>query len=64
MMKMMKHMEYERPEVDPCLYHKWDENGLSIWSSWVDDLVHMGNKNIVSMGIEKLKKVVLIDDVG
>ena len=62
----MKHMEYIRTEVDPCLYHKWDENGLSIWFSWVDNLVHMGDKNIVGMGIEKLKKVVLIviDDVG
>ena len=64
MIKIMKHMEYERTEVDPCLYHKWDENGLSIWFSWVDDLVHMGNKNIVGVGIDKLKKVVLIDDVG
>ena len=60
----MKHMEYIRMEVDPCLYHKWDENGLSIWFSWVDDLVHMTDKNIVDMGIEKLKKIVLIDDVG
>ena len=28
---------YTRSEADPSLYYKWDNEGLILWISWVDD---------------------------
>jgi hypothetical protein len=39
---MMASVKYRYNKVDPCLYYRWDEEGLRLWASWVDDLIHIG----------------------
>ena len=34
LIKCFKSMGYEKSEADPCLYHKWTEEGLVIWISF------------------------------
>ena len=41
--KAMKHMGFERNEVDPCLYWQWTDNRLETWLSWVDDCMITGD---------------------
>ena len=43
LLKCMKHMEMKRSTADPCLYHRWTDNGLVLMASWID-----GNLLVVS----------------
>ncbi len=48
----MKSMEILCSTADPCLYHKWGEDGLVLIVSWIDDNLIIGSKQAV----EKAKK--------
>jgi hypothetical protein len=48
----MKNMGMTWSTADPCLYHKWGEEGLVLIVSWIDDNLIIGPKNVV----EKTKK--------
>ncbi len=48
----MKSMEMVRSTADPCLYHKWGEDGLVLIVSWIDDNLIIGSKK----AIEKTKR--------
>jgi hypothetical protein len=41
--------------ADPCLYHKWGEEGLVLIVSWIDDNLIIGSKKVV----EKTKKDIM-----
>jgi hypothetical protein len=43
----MKSMEMTRSTTDPCLYHKWGEEGLVLIVSWIDDNLIIGSKKAV-----------------
>ncbi len=45
-------MGMTRSTADPCLYHKWREEGLVLILSWIDDNLIIGSKKAV----EKTKK--------
>jgi hypothetical protein len=48
----MKSMEMVHSTADPCLYHKYGEDGLVLIVSWIDDNLIIGSKQAV----EKAKK--------
>jgi hypothetical protein len=50
----MKSMEMTWSTADPCLYHKWGEEGLVLIVSWNDNLI-IGSKKAV----EKTKKDIM-----
>jgi hypothetical protein len=41
--------------TDPCLYHKWGEEGLVLIVLWIDDNLIIGSKKVV----EKTKKDIM-----
>jgi hypothetical protein len=43
----MKSMGMTRSTADPCLYHKWGEEGLVLIVSWIDDILIIGSKKAV-----------------
>ena len=64
LLKAIRAMGLKRSKADPCVYFRWSENGLMIWSSWVDDLLSGGHKNDVDEGREKLKTHFDLDEIG
>jgi len=57
----MKSIGCCRSNVDNCVYFKWDDSGLSLLASWVDDLIVAGKEDTVSHQKSKLKEMVPID---
>ena len=55
-LKALKEVGLTRSKADPCVYRKWSENGLMIWSSWVDDLMFCGFKPDVLKGRDAIKQ--------
>jgi len=55
LLKAMRGLGLLRSKADPCVYYKWADNGLCIWTSWVDDLLSIGKEVDVHEGREKLK---------
>ncbi len=45
----MKSMEMVQTTTDPCLYHKWGEDGLVLIVSWIDDNLTIGSKKAVEI---------------
>ena len=62
LLKLMKSLGCCRSNVDNCVYYKWDDTGLSLLASWVDDLIVAGDEDTVSKQKYKLKEMVPIDD--
>ncbi len=50
----MKHMKIKQSTADPCLYHKWTNNGLSRMASWIDVSIIMGSDKAMSETKQKL----------
>ncbi len=48
----IKIMEMVQSIADPCLYHKWREDGLVLIVLWIDNNLIIGSKKVV----EKTKK--------
>ena len=38
LLKVTIQLRYSKSGADPCLYYRWHEKGLLIWTSWIDDL--------------------------
>jgi hypothetical protein len=50
-------------QADPCLFYKRNkDNDLSIWISWVDDLLTIGKPNVIDK--MDMMKEFDCDDVG
>ena len=64
LLKALKMVGLERSKADPCVYFKWTEKGIMIWSSWVDDILSCGNKAEVLKGREALKQHFDLDEIG
>eukprot|EP00977_Amphora_coffeiformis_P005907 scaffold1252_cov154-Amphora_coffeaeformis.AAC.1 len=64
LLKALKTVGLERSKADPCVYYKWTDEGLMIWSSWVDDLLSCGHKEDVVKGREAIKQHFELDEVG
>jgi len=47
LLALMKIIGYRRSNVDNCVYYKWDESGLNLLASRVDDLIVTGEENTV-----------------
>ncbi len=52
-------MNIKQSSADPCLYHKWTNNGLILMASWIDDNLIVGSGETVSES--KLKLMGLLD---
>jgi hypothetical protein len=44
LLKALQGMHYMRSKADPCLYYLWEDTGLVIWLSWVDDCLICSEK--------------------
>ena len=64
LLKLMESIGCYKSNVDNCVYYKWDDTGLSLLASWVDDLIVAGKEDTVSYQKSKLKEMVPIDDCG
>ena len=65
LLSVMKKMDYQKSDCDPCLYFKWkDGTKLNIWLSWVDDLLNLGNEADVNEACDELKMHFDCDDLG
>ena len=51
--------------VDPCLYYRWDDEGLVLWSSWVDDCLNVSpNRDKALQCKDQLMGAMDCDDTG
>ena len=64
LLRALRAMELQRSKADPCVYFKWKNGKLMIWSSWVDDLLSCGPNETVLEGRKALKEHFDIDEVG
>ena len=64
LLKAMQKVGLLRNKADPCVYYRWTNNGLNIWSSWVDDILSAGDKKDVGQGREALKDHFELNEVG
>ena len=56
---------YKYNRADPCLFYKWTDKGLVLWSTWVDDCLSVGpSKDLVIAEKNKLTSLVKCDDTG
>ena len=42
LLSVIKQLGNTRSKADPCLYYKWSDAGLIVWTSWIDDNLVMG----------------------
>lgn len=64
LLKAMKSLGMTKHKVDPCVYHRWTDQGLNLWASWVDDILSFGSERDVIQGREELKKHFALDEIG
>ena len=64
LLKALKTISMTRSKADPCVYYKWTDKGLMIWSSWVDDIMSCGHRDDVIQGREALKQHFDLDEIG
>lgn len=65
LIKALKKMNFKLNRADPCVYHQWTEDGLTIWVSWVDDILSVGPKGVVLRKKSEFQKDHFeCDDVG
>ena len=51
--------------MDPCLYYKWELHiGLTVWLSFIDDMLVICNKSGMDQIKEMFTKVVDCDNIG
>jgi hypothetical protein len=55
---------FARSKADPCLYFAWTDDGLVLWTSWVDDCFVCGKKEAVIKAKELFKGQFDCDEVG
>ncbi len=60
----MKHMKMKRSTADPCLYHRWTDNGLVLMASWIDDNLIVGSDEAVAKTTNKLMGLFECKDCG
>ena len=56
LLRTMRKLKYEKSKDDPCLYFKWKSGRLSLWLSWVDDLINLGSKEDVKQAVKNMKQ--------
>jgi Reverse transcriptase (RNA-dependent DNA polymerase) len=61
---IFKSFGFKYNRVDPCLYYKWSDDGLVMWSSWVDDMSCVGQDKLVLSEMKKLTGRFKCDDTG
>jgi Reverse transcriptase (RNA-dependent DNA polymerase) len=65
LLKTVKAMKLQRCNADPCVYFKWTDNGLNLWTSWVDDLLSCAvSSDDLIQSKEILMKHFELDGVG
>src|SRR5687768_3230212 len=64
MCQAFQHMEFDRSQADPYLYHKWIENELTVWITWVDDCLIAGKADAVEHSKNEMIKLFDCDDIG
>jgi hypothetical protein len=60
----MKNMEMRRRTADPCLYHKWGEEGLVQIVLWIDNNLIIGSKKAVEKTTKDMMERFDCEDCG
>ena len=65
LLKVFKHLKYNRSKADLCLQFKWTQEGkLIIWLMWVDDCVVGDSGQDLITEKKKMKQLFKCDDSG
>jgi hypothetical protein len=65
LLEALKDQGLERSKADPCVYYKWQDGSIVLWSSWVDDLLTISkDEKAIEEGRKCLKKHFDLDEVG
>ena len=64
LLKVMKELGFSRSQCDPCVYYKWSNYGLTIWISWIDDMLCIGHPKDVEKCKKEFMSKLECDDVG
>ena len=57
-------MGFERSKGKPCVYFKWTDNVLTLWTSWVGDCFICGCHDLVKKAKIAMMKEFECDDLG
>ena len=57
-------MGFARSQIDPCLYYKWSDTGLTVWLSWIDDCMVWGARDNIDKAADDFARHFDSDDVG
>jgi Reverse transcriptase (RNA-dependent DNA polymerase) len=60
----LKSMKFRKSEMDPCLYYKWTDNGLLVWTSWVDDCMLTESEKEINVSKIEMMNRFECDDLG
>jgi len=61
---VLEKQKLDRSKADRCVYFKWEDKKVTLWASWVDDLIGAGTQDHVIAGREEIKKDSDLDEVG
>lgn len=64
LLEAKKKLGFTRSQCDPCVYYKWNKNGLVMWISWIDDMLCIGCPKDVEKSKNEFVKVFDCDDIG
>ena len=63
-LKAVRKIKLNKSKADPCVFFRWTNHGLNLWTSWVDDILSCGQENDLRNGRTELKKYFGIDEQG
>ena len=63
-LKAVKTIGLKQSKADPCVYFRWTDLGLNLWTSWVDDILSCGRNEDLKKGRIEIKKFFGIDEQG
>lgn len=63
-LEAMKELSFMISIYDPCVCWKWTKRGLSMWVSWIDDMLCIGHPEDVKESKKKFMKIFEYDDIG
>jgi hypothetical protein len=58
------HMGMQRNAIDPCVFFRWNEDGISFIASWIDDLLNIGSDRAINNIKLKLMNLFECTDEG
>ena len=64
LLEVLQKAKLKQSKANPCAYHKWRDKGLSIWTSWVEDLLTVSPKEGITANKATMMKHFELDQPG